>query len=278
MPRLLAALATAVLVQAPAIAQEEPEFLNPETRGQAGSIFAQWDVMRSPDENFPDVDLVFDGIVIDLDAGVPADPADDGIWSGYNAFDSGRPDNFSFSTTTGNIYSFAGVVEPRVEFTSFGQGYGFKTTILYQFRTIGNFPDLSSVTLLEQTEPVNEFDIFFDPDIGGGFGGVEVVYAFEFQIPRDRPVNRIDFSAVGSSMSFTRALLDIFVEPMECPVDLTLDGEVNFLDMLVMLRDADFEGTEFGSGALGDGDWNGDGFHNPADLIEYMEDMDLGCS
>jgi len=271
---MLYSRSTVALLAATACSPASAQFLTPPNRGDINTIYAEWDFFSSPaGPNLPDQGVLFGGLV-------PGDPSE------FNVYDGNFPASGAFVTSTLNLYAVEaqgfpgdGRLEPVIEFPSFGQGYGFLTEVTVQIRTVGTIPDDDSFVLNVQTPTFDQVELArFDLGPDGIGGGTELFKAHLFQAPRDRAVNAVEFEPLVPSMSLTRVVLDVTVTPMACPVDLNLDSDVNFADLLVLLRDADLGRSDVGDPALGDGDWNGDSELTPADFEEFLAELAAGCA
>ncbi len=131
-----------------------------------------------------------------------------------NVFDSGAPANGSFITggVTGNIYSMAGLVNPRaiVPNVTGGTASGW-TTLIFQVRAAGNALDMSSALLNGTVAPVSSAIVYTEPL--GGFGGFRRDYWFQFQVPGNAASYQFDINAVESSVSLDRFAIDTVWNP-----------------------------------------------------------------
>ena len=101
----------------------------------------------------------------------------------------------------------------------------------------------------------------------GGFGGTQLDTLVRFEFARNDLAHEVLFEAESTSLSFDKAAIDTFVEPMDCPVDLDLNDAVDFFDVLEFLKDVDAD----------DGDWNTDGETNAEDIVECITEAEAGC-
>ena len=161
----------------------------------AQSTYAEWDVFSSPaGPNAPDVGSFVGGV---LPAGAPA----------FNAFDANEGSG-SFITGGGNIYSFSGIVSPRIEFGGFGLGDAYQTTVLLQVRTLGTEIDQATVRLNGTIAASSVVELARDSL--GGFGGAQVDTLFRFDLTGNLGSYTIDFDALGTSLSLDRVAIDTF--------------------------------------------------------------------
>ena len=217
------------------------------------STYAEWDFFDSPTgPNAPGVQSVVGTL--------PEDAPE------FDAFDANAPTSGSFITGGGNIYTFSGINTPVVISPGFGLGYGFKTTAIVQVRTLGVEPDQETFVLNSRRRPIEIIELD-RTDVGGGFGGTQLDTLVRFEFARNDLAHEVLFEAESTSLSFDKAAIDTFVEPMDCPVDLDLNDAVDFFDVLEFLKDVDAD----------DGDWNTDGETNAEDIVECITEAEAGC-
>lgn len=224
------------------------------TRGAtSGSLFAAWELFGSPfGPNAPDAGLWLGGVL-------PPDAA------AFDLYDEAAASG-SFITSSGNIYSFNGILTPVLTFPGFGGGDGFRTTVLVQVRTLGNELDPSTATLDGEPAVFTE-ELFREPFLGS-FGGFTVERVYRFELTGDASGRVFRVVAGDLSVSLDRLELDVFVEA-SCAADLTGDGVANIFDIL---RFFDL----FGAGDAS-ADLAADGSLDIFDILAFFEVFGAGC-
>ncbi|MEX0938113.1 MAG: PEP-CTERM sorting domain-containing protein [Pirellulales bacterium] len=171
------------------------------SRGDAGSLYAEWDVFAVPfgtPGNAPDAGVFPDG-------GSP--DANSALLVGNN------PTGFLVG---GNIYSFMAATDFTVTFPGYGNGDGFNTRVAAQIRTRGTTVDLDSLQLAYND---GTSDILADWDFHtelhrehlGVDVGDQIDHLFVFDIlGHDPAALALNFAAAGSSMSLDRVAIDTF--------------------------------------------------------------------
>jgi hypothetical protein len=149
-PALLIAATVAVLASGSARAG----FVDPIFYGQANTTYQLWDGFSS--------------------AGGPNDPTDkDNPNSGtFDAYDSSAAANGTILAGGNHLYSFMGIVTPRIEFPNFNLGSDYQTEIVLQANVQGNPLDLDSFTLTADSGGAS-FSPKSATDDGTGFYTVE---------------------------------------------------------------------------------------------------------
>ena len=157
-----------------------------------GSAFAQWESFVSPaGPNAPEVGAFAGGVLS------PAAPS-------WNVADRNP---FSFVTGSGNLYSFNGVIAPRIDVPGFGAGAGTRTTVLLQVRVQGTEVDPATVRIGDAAA-VEVRELLRQPL--GGPGGFTVETLYRFELPGSGDGYRVEFAAFGSSMSLDRLAVDTY--------------------------------------------------------------------
>lgn len=200
-------LAAAVNV-VPTIAHAD--FITPAnwTRGAAYTTYHEWDFFNSPaGPNAPDVPGKFPTGQT-WTSPSPGSPTP-------NAFDTSGN---SFVTGGGNIYSFSGITNIKVDVPDYKLGADYLTTVLLQVRTLGTEPVLTGefaprLTITGSSDKIYAYDSgeLARVSLGGSFGGDQVDRAFVFHVPDNGGSYRIEFDSAGSSMSLDRVSVDAIV-------------------------------------------------------------------
>ncbi|MEX0937401.1 MAG: hypothetical protein WDZ59_06035 [Pirellulales bacterium] len=186
------------------------------SRGDANSVYAEWDVFTVPygePGNAPDVGSSPTG-------GSPSGEAARLIGHEETAFLSGG----------GNIYSFAAPTDFTANVSGHNNGANWDTRVVAQVRTLGSPLDLNSVQLT-YNDGSNDIPLMAAQYAElsrvplGGFGGDLVDHMFVFDIGGFNPSSvQFDFTAESSSMSLDRLAVDTyaFAAPVDDPA--TIEG------------------------------------------------------
>jgi hypothetical protein len=207
-PLALAAVGAAVAATAlPAAAAVSPTAW---TRGVGTSTYQAWDTFESPaGPNAPAAvnDPFFPGRYPAVTTPTP------------NARDiSGN----GFIPGSGNIYSFSGPTQIRVDVPGYNSGAASLTTILLQTRTQGSEPVYTgangiNLTYTGASGPITLFPYDTGPrEIVGtpAMGGETVDRKYLFRLPYDPGSFQIAINASGSSMSMDQIFVDTLVRPV----------------------------------------------------------------
>jgi hypothetical protein len=171
------------------------DFLVPEFRGAPLSTYQQWQIFTTTSgPNFPDF----------------ADQNPNGTATLIETTGG------AFVTSGGNIYSFAVATHFVVVIPDFDLGPQASSRFVVQIRTLGTTVDLSSVSMngiiAESAELLYEEPL-------GGFGGVLRDWKFEWVgLSGNLPMNVLEFSAEGSSMSLDRLAVDTLASENTAPI------------------------------------------------------------
>lgn len=156
------------------------------------TTYQEWDVFfSSAGPNAPDVAEINPN-------GVP------------DAFDAAWQTSGSFVTSGGNLYSFAGVIQPRVQVPLPPSSARTATEVLLQVRTFGALIDTDHLTV--NGVPASQLGAYryeerSRVEISGGFGGFDVEHAWQFSVSASELL-RIDFAWGVSSSSLDRLAVD----------------------------------------------------------------------
>ncbi|MEM1083387.1 MAG: hypothetical protein AAGI48_04650 [Verrucomicrobiota bacterium] len=199
-------------------------YIEPTFAGDLDTEYSAWDVFYAPSggENYPDFAAPYGSLESASDAGVtpptdasPADPL--AFWDLDNPTitqNSGTPAFIIGPGTpgSGNIYSFSGatgfVLNDSPDFS------GEIGTVVFQFQTDGNFVDFDNIRLVYD---VGGGDVFLPADeyvreyrgASSTFGGTGNRNALQWDLSGlGVDTYRIEFSAVGSSLSLQEAVVD----------------------------------------------------------------------
>jgi hypothetical protein len=136
-----------------------------------------------------------------------------------NAFDANAATSGSIITSGGNIYSFSGVVIPRLVIPNNLDGVAGNnptgaTTLLLQVRAGGTPIDGATVRLVD---PISGTEIspFLDQVLANSGSGMSAVQdrMFQFVVGGNADSYTINFSAAGASMSMARVAVDTHWDP-----------------------------------------------------------------
>lgn len=173
----------------------------------------------------------------------------------------------AFITSTGNIYSFGGIVAFEVDIPADGAP-GDTVSVLVQIQTQGT--ELDPASLVVEGIAPSQVDELSRIDLGSGaFGGflVETAYLIE-NVPYSNPLF-LEFSAEFSSMSLDSLSVDTVSRSAECVADVNGDGFAN---------PADFNAWVLAFNTQGPGcDQNGNGICEPADFNAWVLNFNTGC-
>ena len=256
----------AVILAASAVSSAHADFITPNSatdgwdRGVTpNSLYGQWDAFVSPfGPNLPDVGSFVGGTL----------PEE---FLPFNVFDANEASG-SFIVSSGNIYSFSGLVAPQIELPGFGLGDDYITTILVQFRTLGSEFDSTSALLNNTIQPVETVELLRE-EVGGQFGGALVDTLLRFEVEGNLDGYTINFIAGASSMSLDRVAVDAFTQQAA--------GGCNSADLaepfgVLDLSDINTFVTAFSGNDLL-ADLNGDEVLDLADIGLFVGDFTGGC-
>lgn len=184
-------------------------WLRPSTVGEAASTattYQQWNILSSTTgPNAPDVASIN-----------PAGTA--------NLIDSAAPASGSFVTGGGNLYSFGGVIVPRITIPQSGDVAPGGTQVLLQFKVIGAAmaTDQLLVNGISASNLADySYQLLSSVPVSGGFGGATEEHAWFFTVPGHPSVITIDVNTGFSSVSLDVVSVDTAVivpEPMGAPL------------------------------------------------------------
>ncbi|MEM6798116.1 MAG: hypothetical protein AAF589_01255 [Planctomycetota bacterium] len=224
------------------------------TRGDANTVYAEWDNFDSPEgPNAPDVGSF--GF---------ADPTE------ANVVETSEGATGAFITSGGNIYSFSAATFFGVDFPAVDIGVA-DVYVVAQLFTLGNEPSSSSFSLSfdggqQGLAPTGNVESQRD-SITGGFGGTLLTSQYYWELSDVDPTSfLLEFNSEASSMSLAGLVIDVFaVESIAIPGDYDGSGSVDINDFYHW---QDTFGLAVGAGlpAAGDGaDGNGDGVVDGSD-------------
>ena len=218
------------------------------------STYGRWDTFLLPaGPNLPQQSMAIGAL--------PLDAPD------FNAFDTGAPFNGAFITSGLNIYSFSGIIEPQTSSPGFDLGYGHRTDVWYQVRSLGVPPDLATFRLNNLREPV-EIVVLGTGNSGSPFGGILQDTFVRFEIARSDLQHVVNFSAINTSLSYDIGIIDTFTQPIPCAADIDLNNTIDFLDALLFLSDANADNA----------DWDNDDDTDGPDLAGFVAELNSGCT
>ncbi|MEM8757831.1 MAG: GC-type dockerin domain-anchored protein [Planctomycetota bacterium] len=170
-------------------------------------------------------------------------------------------------TSTGNMYSFSGILEWEVTVPTF-EATGGTTSVVFQTRTQGNEIDPS--TLFANGQAPVETTELYRFDLGGDqpFGGFIVDTLWRFEVPASQGVT-IAFAGIASSGRLDKVSVDTILTDAGCPGDIIRDGVVDGSDFFAWV-------AAFGSNAP-IADVNLDGDINGGDFFAWVSAFGAGC-
>lgn len=174
----------------------------------------------------------------------------------------------SFVTSTGNIYSFGGILEFEIV-TPAEPIEGGTTTVLLQTKTQGREVDPATIECNGEAPVDTEelYRLFLGPD--GIGGGSLVVTLWRFEVPATG-TSVITFVADGESLSLDSIAVDSFSSAAtNCLADVNGDGEVTPTDFSAWIG-------AYNTNAPGC-DQNGDGACTPTDFSAWINNYNNGC-
>ena len=142
-----------------------------------------------------------------------------------NLFDSSGA---SFVTGGGNIYSPSAALALDADVPSFGLGAEYRTTVLFQVRSLGSELDYDTVRLTYADGGGTSQTISADSrrELArvqlGGFGGAQVDTLFAFEVPFSPASFKIEFDGAESSVSLDAVAVDTLTSVVPEPGALAL--------------------------------------------------------
>jgi hypothetical protein len=217
-----ALISFAGLRQASAAFVPPTEWTRPTNDAEAQNIratYQEWNAFTSPrGPNDPDV------ADVNPNPGVGPNP------SKANLYDTSGQ---SLITSGGNIYSPTAATLLDVDVPDYGLGGGYRTSVMFQLRTLGSEVNDETVRLsfndgADRTIPYASRQELARVPLGG-FGGSQVDTLFRFDVPFSPSAFKIEFDSAGSSMSTDRVAVDTFTTTVPEPASLTALGVAGLL-------------------------------------------------
>lgn len=195
-----------------------------------------------------------------------------------NAFDSAAPGSLSFVSSSGNIYSPDGVIEPRATVP----GYALASAtvdVLLQVRSQGQEIDTADVKiggLSISSLPNYSYHRLHELFLGEGqFGGSRVDHAWTFTVPADAALFQIDWGWNITSSSLDRLAIDTRATVSSgLTGDLDDDGDIDShdIDTLWNVIRPELAGSD-DPGGNDNEDLNSDGFVNEKDVDTMLRNL-----